>query len=128
MNKKAPTEDLRSNGLHVRHASQVNVVVFCVTAVVPKRDELIAVGKPRRSGAGKYQPREFVALGPREGEVAPKTAGSFILPAICGGGNTKRGRLISSSAFVDNRRPFNNNKKLAQRESTRWRDLPRDKA
>src|SRR6266702_2134603 len=98
--------DLSSNGLHDGHAGQVNVVVFCVTAVVPERDQLIAVGKYRRSATGKYQPREFVAHGPWEGEVAPEraAAASFILPAICGA-SIKRGRLISLHALVEYRGP-----------------------
>ena len=65
-----------SNRLHDRHAGQVNIVVFCVSAVVPECNQFIAVGKYRRSCPRKYQPREFVALGPGKGEVAPKRATS----------------------------------------------------
>lgn len=99
-------EDLRSNGLHDRYAGQVNVIIFCVTAVVPERNQLIAVGKHHRSGARKYQSCEFVALGPGERKVAPKkaTAASFILLAICGG-SAERGRLISLRALVEYRGP-----------------------
>ena len=65
MSNKEETEDLRTNGLHDRYAGQVNVVIFCIAAVVPECDQLIAVGKHCRSGVRKYQPREFVTIGPR---------------------------------------------------------------
>ena len=61
---KAEPEGLRTNGFHDRYAGQVNVVIFCIATVVPECDQLIAVGKHCRSGVRKYQPREFVTIGP----------------------------------------------------------------
>jgi hypothetical protein len=109
MNKtkhSANPKDLRTNGLHDRYTGQVNVVIFCVSAVVPECNQLIAVRKHRRSCSRKYKPREFVALGPGKGEMAPKraAAASLILLAICDG-SAERGRLFSFCAFVEYRGP-----------------------
>ena len=77
-NKQSP-QGLRSNGFHDRHAGQVNIVIFCMSAVVPECNQFIAVGKYRRFCARKCQPREFVALGPGKREVAPKRAAAASL-------------------------------------------------
>ena len=50
------------NRINSRRARQVYVVIVPVTTVVPKRDELVAVGEQWRPSARKHQPREFVAL------------------------------------------------------------------